>query len=112
MAKRVYQVRYYGKNKATNYPKSLTDSQMRSGAIFSKRTPIKQLGIQTLPGIKFYLNNSIEPIVVGATGIYELNVENLAEITALAFDKTAIETINNNGSSYIIVDIMYEVEEE
>jgi predicted nucleic acid-binding Zn-ribbon protein len=55
---------------------------------------MKQIGIQTMPGVKFYLNNSIEPIIVGSTGIYELNVENLTEITALSFDTTSINMIN------------------
>jgi predicted nucleic acid-binding Zn-ribbon protein len=62
-----------------------------------------------LPGVKFYLNNSVEPIVVGSTGIYELNVENLTEITALTFDTISINMINDTPSlSYIIVDILYE----
>jgi predicted nucleic acid-binding Zn-ribbon protein len=62
-----------------------------------------------MPGVKFYLNNSIEPIIIGSTGIYELNVENLTEITALSFDTTSINMINETPStSYIIVDILYE----
>jgi hypothetical protein len=62
-----------------------------------------------MPGVKFYLNNSIEPIIVGATGVYELSVENLTEITALSFDTTSINMINQSPSTaYIIVDILYE----
>ena len=112
MARKVQQIRYYGDHKSDsdkNQPTNLTGNRLRSGSIFSQYTPMKQIGIQTMPGVKFYLNNSIEPIVIGSTGIYELNVENLTEITALSFDTTSINMINQTPStSYIIVDILYE----
>ena len=112
MARKVQQIRYYGDNKSDsdkNQPAKLTGNRLRSGSIFNQYTPMKQIGIQTMPGVKFYLNNSIEPIVIGSTGIYELNVENLTEITALSFDTTSINMINETPStSYIIVDILYE----
>lgn len=112
MARKVKQIRFYGDNKAgqdKNWPNDLASNHLRSGSAFSKYTPIKQLGIQTMPGVKFYLNNSVEPIIVGSTGIYELNVENMTDITALYFDATSINMINNTPSlSYIIVDILYE----
>jgi hypothetical protein len=52
--------------------------------------PISQLSIQALPGTKFYLNNSYDPIVIGYTGIYEITINNLAEITSLKFDYESI----------------------
>ena len=112
MARKIQQIRYYGDHKSDsdkNQPTNLTGNRLRSGSIFSQYTPMKQIGIQTMPGVKFYLNNSIEPIIIGSTGIYELNVENLTEITALSFDTTSINMINDTPStSYIIVDILYE----
>ena len=112
MARKVQQIRYYGDHKSDsdkNQPAKLTGNRLRSGSIFSQYTPMKQIGIQTMPGVKFYLNNSIEPIIIGSTGIYELNVENLTEITALSFDTASINMINETPStSYIIVDILYE----
>lgn len=109
MARKVYQFRYYGDSSNKNQPNNLTGAKLRSGSAFKDRLPIKQLGIQTMPGVKFYLNNSVDPIIIGSTGIYELNVENLTEITALNFDLTAINMINNSPStSYIIVDILYD----
>lgn len=112
MARKVQQIRYYGDNKsdnAKNQPANLTGNRLRSGSVFSQYTPMKQIGIQSMPGVKFYLNNSTEPIVIGSTGIYELNVENMTEITALSFDTTSINMINQTPStSYIIVDILYE----
>jgi hypothetical protein len=111
MARRVQQIRFYGDttNKGLNQPASLTGTQMRSGSAFRNYTPMVQLGIQTMPGVKFYLNNAVDPIIVGNTGIYELSVENMTEITALSFDTTAINMINDSPSTaYIIVDILYE----
>ena len=112
MARKVQQIRYYGDHKSDsdkNQPANLTGNRLRSGSVFNQYTPMKQIGIQTMPGVKFYLNNSIEPIIIGSTGIYELNVENLTEITALSFDTTSINMINETPStSYIIVDILYE----
>ena len=110
MARKVQQIRYYGEGKTSlNQPASLNGAQLRSGSVFNKYTPMIQLGIQTMPGVKFFLNNSVDPIIVGNTGIYELNVENMTEITALSFDTTAINMINANPSTaYIIVDILYE----
>ena len=112
MARKVQQIRYYGDHKSDsdkNQPANLTGNRLRSGSIFTQYTPMKEIGIQTMPGVKFYLNNSIEPIIIGSTGIYELNVENMTEITALSFDTTSINMINETPStSYIIVDILYE----
>lgn len=111
MARKVQQIRYYGDGEMNgkNQPHGLTGNRLRSGSAFSSYTPIKQIGIQTMPGVKFYLNNSTDPIIVGSTGIYELNVENLTEITALSFDTVSINMINQTPSlSYIIVDILYE----
>ena len=109
MANKVYQVRYYGDGSTNNYPAGLTGNKLRSGSIFNSFTPMKQIGIQTIPGVKFYLNNAYEPILIGSTGTYELSAENLTEITSLSFDVTSINLINSPSSTaYIIVDVLYE----
>ena len=109
MAKQIYQVRYYGDSHANNQPAGLTGMKLKSGSVFSNYLPILQLGIQTIPGVKFYVNNSETPVIVGATGIYELDVDGLTEITNLTFDTTAINLIKSNPSTaYLIVDIIYD----
>lgn len=108
MARKVYQVRYYGNSNGKNQPSGLSANRLQSGSVFSQYTPMKQLGIQTLPGVKFYLNGSIEPVTIGATGIYELNVENMTEITSLRFDSASLNMINEIETGYLIVDILYE----
>lgn len=113
MAKKIEQVRYYSqKDTARNQPSDLKMNKLVSGAVFSGKYPIVQLGIQSLPGVKFYLNNGTSPIVLGYTGIYDLELEGITEITHLSFDAESMNLINSNPESYLIVDFIYESEEE
>ena len=71
-----------------------------------------KLGIQSLPGTRFRFNANLDWIVLGATGIYELDLSNSSgSIIDLKFDKQSIQNINDNKNAYLIVDIMYEEEE-
>ena len=78
MAKKIMQYRFFEENGNQNQPNTsyemITKNNLINGAIFSNRTPITQLGIQTLPGTKFYLNNSVDPVEVGLPGIYGLDL--------------------------------------
>lgn len=112
MAKQVKQFRYYNEEDDKNYPKELKYVNLVSGSAFSNYMPIIQLGIQSLPGTKFYLNGSNNPIIIGQTGIFELDVAGMAEIKALRFDSKSINSIGTNLNGYLIVDILYEREEE
>ena len=112
MAKKIKQFRYYANNSDNNYPKSLKHNQLISGSVFSSYMPIIQLGIQSIPGTKFYLNGSNNPIIIGNTGIYELDLEGLSQINSLQFDANSVIFINSNQSAYLIIDIIYEKEEE
>ena len=113
MAKQIMQFRYYGEsavNNAKNQPKGINKARLISGSIFSNYLPITQLGIQTLPGTKFYLNNSTTPIIIGSTGIYELDLEGLSEITNISFESKSLETINLNDNAYLIIDVISDKE--
>lgn len=107
MAKSVMQFRYYGESNTKNYPQGINIQTLSTGTIFTNYPMITQLGIQTLPGTEFYLNNSINPIIIGSTGIYELNLEGLSEITDLRFGKNSVESINRNSNAYLIIDVVY-----
>lgn len=133
MARKIKQFRYYQENDETlrrNYPykiveevngagevtgrvwKSLINkSNLQNGAIFSDYMPAIQIGIQTIPGVKFNLNNSYSPITIGLTGIYELNVDNFTEITSIQFEKESLDLIDNNEETYLFIDIIYEGED-
>ena len=80
MAKKIKQFRYYAENDTNanpnytrNYPDSISARNLISGSIFATSTPIVQLGIQALPGTRFFLNGNQYPIIIGNTGIYELD---------------------------------------
>ena len=111
MAKQVRQFRYYKNGSNKNYHpdgQKIALATLVSGSTFASYVPIIQLGIQALPGTKFYLNNSNHPIIIGNTGIYELDVAGLAEISSLQFDAKSINSISANENAYLIVDIIYE----
>lgn len=113
MAKIVKQFRYYGPN-GDNWPQGLNTSFLSNGKVFFSGVngSIVQLGIQSVPGTKFYLNDSAEPIIIGSTGIYELDVQGLTNITALNFDQNSLVNITDTNGAYLIVDAIYETEEE
>lgn len=108
--KKVKQFRYYGMKDGRNTGGARKNAFV-SGNIFNGFYPIKQLGIQTLPGTKFSLNKSLEHITIGPTGIYELELENNIDIFNLAFHAESMNSISNNDNGYLIVDIIYEAEE-
>lgn len=108
MAKKVQQFRYYSDNHPKNYPSGTRYSDYSTGRIFSDYVPIVQLGIQTLPGTKFYLNGAEAPIIVGITGIYELNLIGLTEISSITVDPQSLALIQNNNNAYLVIDILYE----
>lgn len=116
MARVVKQFRYYGTQNSNNQPSGINVSNLTSGRIFFDgslgTSSITQLGIQTMPGVKFYLNDGLEPIIVGSTGIYELDLNGLTDITNLNFDKNSISNILTSNGGYLIVDAIYETEEE
>lgn len=106
MAKQITQFRFYGDGHKNNYPTDLTKDLLK-GSAFKNCGSIIQLGIQTFPGVKFYINN--QPIMVGSTGIYELNVEGYATITTLSISSTSLEKVFiNNPHAYLIIDIISE----
>lgn len=109
MAKHIMQFRYYGDNHIDNQPRGIIKEQLtQNGGIFTKYLPFTQLGIQTLPGSRFYLNNAESPIIVGSTGIYELELEGISEIDKLYFDSKTLELINSNPNAYLIIDVIYD----
>lgn len=116
MAKKIKQFRYYndGVENVTNNAPSLVNGQQtihthfQDGSVFAGYYPIVQLGIQTIPGTKFFLNDSLDPIIVDSTGIYELNLNSATEIQDLKFDAKSLRFINDNDSAYLIVDIIYD----
>ena len=111
MAKVIKQYRYYGENNSKNQPlNEISLKTLESGSVFFSEEglgSITQLGIQSLPGTMFYLNNAKNPTIIGGTGIYELDLEGLSEINKITFEGASIESINKNNNAYLIIDIIY-----
>lgn len=110
MAKKIMQFRYYGDNNSIqNQPSGISTSSLLDGSVFNNYYPIVQLGIQTLPGVKFYVNGdkTTNPVMIGSTGIYELDLDGLTEITQLQFASDSLANISENNSAYLIIDIVY-----
>ena len=124
MANRIKQYRYYANSNnpsvgnEKNQPIEIasesgsqipvTHDHYCSGLVFGNAFPIIQLGVQALPGTKFYLNNALEPIIIGSTGIYELDLGGQTEITAINFDLESMKLIRDNNNAFLIVDIIYD----
>ena len=81
---------------------------------------IYQLGIQTLPGVKVKLGENSSDIRIGQTGIFEVNLSTLAPIvTKVSFPglatylsaKTKDENGNEINNNYIIIDVIYSINE-
>ncbi len=106
MARLVKQFRFYGADNAKNYPEVCTYQALAAGNIFKNYSPVTQLGIQADPGFKFYLNNSDDPIQVGDTGIYELDLEGLGTISRIRVSKNTLDSITEGNP--IMIDIIYE----
>ena len=117
MTKYLMQFRYYGNSSdGKNNPPDIKKDSLVSGSYFISYKPnaisIASLGIQTLPGVKFYLNNSqVDPIIIGSSGIYELGIDENYEITGLQFDRKSLDLIDANSGAYLIIDVVYNVEE-
>lgn len=109
MAKSINQIRYYGEGHVKN-TKNVNFTKLRSGSIFSDTLPITQIGIQTIPGVKVFINYSPNPIVIGQTGIYELNVDGLSYINDIKFDASSLNLIDASTNAYLIIDYIYEKE--
>ena len=108
LAKQVKQFRFYGLNNPKN-SSELSDNTaidlLVKNNIFNK---ISQLGIQSLPGTEFQLNESDYSIIVGNTGIYELNVAGITDITNIRFAPQSIQAIEKSSTAYLIIDILYD----
>lgn len=117
MAYKIKQFRYYSDNSPLNNPTAFKGkivstnnytSNEPNNNIFSNYYPIYQLGIQTLPGTKFYLNDNSEEIMIGSTGIYELDLGLNTKLTKIRFNGQSMEAIKNNENAYLVVDFLYD----
>jgi hypothetical protein len=110
MANVIQQFRFFSVNSPKNYNISdvkdlVTGNFLRTNGF--NISSIIQLGIQALPGTRFYLNNLTEPIIIGETGIFELELDGVTEISKIQFDCASLNTISKNVNACLIIDIIY-----
>ena len=117
MAKQIKQFRYYGKNNINTYPmneifangnKNNTNYLVK-GNIFEKYNNITQLGIQAKSGTTFWLNDTGYEIIIGDTGIFEIDLQDLGTINKIRFSESDITDYDNlDGKDRLLIDIIYE----
>lgn len=110
MAKHIMQFRYYNDEQGNNnQPEDLNSESLNKGTAFEKYLPFTQLGIQAFSGTRFFLNDNIEqPVIIGSTGIYELELEGISKINSLKFDSKSLKLIADNPNAFLIIDVIYE----
>lgn len=99
------QFRYFGEHSSQN---NITKEDLITGQRFNNYyTPLVQLGIRALPGTKVYLNGSLDPIIIGYLGIFELDFSKGGTITSMKFDINSVNEIDKNRQGgYIIIDLI------
>lgn len=81
------------------WDKTLSDTK----GTLPPKVKVKQIGIQTQPGVTIRFNNNGN-IIIGKTGIYEIDLgDTNFEISKIEYIKTSIIT-----PSFIILDAVYE----
>lgn len=108
MAKKIKQFRFFGTGDTTHNTPNTTYQTLVSGSVFSSVLPILQLGVQALPGTKFYVNSSTNPVIVGVTGVYEVSLNENTQISSLSFDARSLDAISNCTTGGLIIDVTYD----
>lgn len=109
--KKIMQFRYRGEGSKNNFPNyKYYEDALINGNIFKDYGFISQLGIQGPVGLRFYLNSNTNPIMIGETGIYELDLENVGRITSIQFDANDLSKFYTKElqSDQLLIDIVYE----
>lgn len=100
------QIVFYSNGNNFNSP-GVTMEKLISGQAFEDFLPISQLGIQTIPGTKLFLNGNSNPVIVGFTGLLSIDLSMGGQINEIKFDETSIQNINDNLNAILIVDMAH-----
>ena len=70
---------------------------------------ITQLGIQGYPGMTFGFNENSASILLGSTGLLDLDLNSIPlDVSFIYFSQETLSIIKNTPSLYILIDIIYE----
>lgn len=106
--KLIKQFRYYGDGDSRNYPTNLSKEELVYQNIFTGHSSITQLGIQGQPNTTLFLNGQDFPIVLGETGIYEIDLQNYGYINSIRFTDESLSRYVSKGDDRLLIDIIYE----
>ena len=88
-----------------------TLEELRNGSYFeNKYQYITALGIRTMPGIQFSINQGLAEI--GPSGVFDLRFPENFILKSLTFEDSLDTKIINTNGGYIIIDILGEEKEE
>ena len=119
MAKQIKQIRWFKDGDSRNFPSTILKKELQldennpTDSYFEQYSPILQLSVHTLPGVKIYFNSQDKnPIYVGHSGVYQLDLtDTSAVLYGLHFDEKDLTDIENTNVG-LIIDLMYNNEAE
>lgn len=112
MALKFKQYRFFGDGNNKNADVSYSNNTL---TFTNWPTSIKRLGIQTMPGVEFNINgsgNSEPNIIVGPSGIYEIDVEETGSTIGSLdiIESTLMHYFDSDGNNtaYLMIDVIYD----
>lgn len=110
--KEIAQVRSLTKKdiKAINMEISDTISRYKNNN--DKKGLLYEIGVQTLPGLILKINGN--PVIIGRTGIFNLNTENFGEIKSvnIVIEDEYVNNITTSNNFYFILDMIFTIDNE
>ena len=102
MNKKIMQFRYYGTKNKNNFPANIKAGDFSTEDFFKDYYPIHYIKIQgPTNSIKFWINFNSNSVMLGPSGVYELDLQNFSTIEDLKF------SIPSNISEPLIIDLIY-----
>lgn len=112
MALKFKQYRFFGEGSNKNADVSYSNNTL---TFTNWPTSIKRMGIQTMPGVEFNINgsgNSEPNIIVGPSGIYEVDVEETGSTIGSLdiIESTLMHYFDSDGNNtaYLMIDVIYD----
>lgn len=68
-----------------------------------------EIGVQTLPGLILDINNN--PVIIGRTGIFNLNTENFGEMVSIKIVTEEGRDITTSNNFYFILDMIFTIDD-
>ena len=108
MNKKIMQFRYYGAKNKNNFPANIKAGDFSNEDFFKNYYPIHYIKIQGPPNsINFWINFNSNSVMLGPSGVYELDLQNFSTIEDLKIEDLKFNSISNTISEPLIIDLIY-----